>query len=342
MSTHNHNHDHDHNHNHDHDHDHDNDNIDYQHLGNKHSHSHSHNHGNHHHHHNVSGKNLAISVVLNLSITIVQIIGGILSNSLSLLSDALHNLSDGIALWLALVAEKLSNKDANNLRTFGYKRAQIISAFINSFILLFICAYLFYEAYHRIINPEVVDGKLLVFVAIFGLLANLISVILLHKDKDENINIRSAYLHLLGDTLSSVAVIIGGIFIIYFDWYLIDPILTILIGLYIIRETYFVFWETINILMQTKPSNIDMNEIVKEINNFETIKNVHHIHLWNLDDKDIHFECHLDLNEDLKLSQIDIIRKEIEDMLHHKFEINHITIQVEFNCCNEKQLIVNH
>jgi cobalt-zinc-cadmium efflux system protein len=340
MSTHNHNHDHDHNHNHDHDHD--NDNIDYQHLGNKHSHSHSHNHGNHHHHHNVSGKNLAISVVLNLSITIVQIIGGILSNSLSLLSDALHNLSDGIALWLALVAEKLSNKDANNLRTFGYKRAQIISAFINSFILLFICAYLFYEAYHRIINPEVVDGKLLVFVAIFGLLANLISVILLHKDKDENINIRSAYLHLLGDTLSSVAVIIGGIFIIYFDWYLIDPILTILIGLYIIRETYFVFWETINILMQTKPSNIDMNEIVKEINNFETIKNVHHIHLWNLDDKDIHFECHLDLNEDLKLSQIDIIRKEIEDMLHHKFEINHITIQVEFNCCNEKQLIVNH
>jgi cobalt-zinc-cadmium efflux system protein len=336
MSTHNHNHDHDHNHNHDHD------NIDYQHLGNKHSHSHSHNHGNHHHHHNVSGKNLAISVVLNLSITIVQIIGGILSNSLSLLSDALHNLSDGIALWLALVAEKLSNKDANNLRTFGYKRAQIISAFINSFILLFICAYLFYEAYHRIINPEVVDGKLLVFVAIFGLLANLISVILLHKDKDENINIRSAYLHLLGDTLSSVAVIIGGIFIIYFDWYLIDPILTILIGLYIIRETYFVFWETINILMQTKPSNIDMNEIVKEINNFETIKNVHHIHLWNLDDKDIHFECHLDLNEDLKLSQIDIIRKEIEDMLHHKFEINHITIQVEFNCCNEKQLIVNH
>ncbi|MFY8160735.1 MAG: cation diffusion facilitator family transporter [Candidatus Kapaibacteriota bacterium] len=338
MSTHNHNHDHDHNHNHDHDHD----NIDYQHLGNKHSHSHSHNHGNHHHHHNVSGKNLAISVVLNLSITIVQIIGGILSNSLSLLSDALHNLSDGIALWLALVAEKLSNKDANNLRTFGYKRAQIISAFINSFILLFICAYLFYEAYHRIINPEVVDGKLLVFVAIFGLLANLISVILLHKDKDENINIRSAYLHLLGDTLSSVAVIIGGIFIIYFDWYLIDPILTILIGLYIIRETYFVFWETINILMQTKPSNIDMNEIVKEINNFETIKNVHHIHLWNLDDKDIHFECHLDLNEDLKLSQIDIIRKEIEDMLHHKFEINHITIQVEFNCCNEKQLIVNH
>lgn len=340
MSTHNHNHDHDHDHNHNHDHDHDN--IDYQHLGNKHSHSHSHNHGNHHHHHNVSGKYLAISVVLNLSITIVQIIGGILSNSLSLLSDALHNLSDGIALWLALVAEKLSNKDANNLRTFGYKRAQIISAFINSFILLFICAYLFYEAYHRIINPEVVDGKLLVFVAIFGLLANLISVILLHKDKDENINIRSAYLHLLGDTLSSVAVIIGGIFIIYFDWYLIDPILTILIGLYIIRETYFVFWETINILMQTKPSNIDMNEIVKEINNFETIKNVHHIHLWNLDDKDIHFECHLDLNEDLKLSQIDIIRKEIEDMLHHKFEINHITIQVEFNYCNEKQLIVNH
>lgn len=329
------NHDHHDNNNHvehdDHHHDHD------------HSHSHTHSHSGHHHHHHISsGKNLVISVILNLSITVVQIIGGILSNSLSLLSDALHNLSDGVALWLALVAEKLSNKDANNQQTFGYKRAQIISAFINSFLLLFICSYLFYEAYHRIMKPEVVDGKLLVFVATFGLLANLISVLLLHKSKDDNINIRAAYLHLLGDTLSSVAVIIGGIFIIYFDWYLIDPILTILIGLYIIREAYFVFLETINILMQTKPSNIDMNEVVKEINNFQQIKNVHHIHLWNLDDKDIHFECHLDLNEDLKLSQIDKIRREIEEMLIHKFKINHITIQVEFNCCDEKQLIVNH
>ena len=197
--------------------------------------------------------------------------------------------------------------------------------------MLFICAYLFYEAYHRIINPEVVDGKLLVFVAIFGLLANLISVILVHKDKDENINIPSAYLHLLGDTLSSVAVIIGGIFIIYFDWYLIDPILTILIGLYIIRETYFVFWETINILMQTKPSNIDMNEIVKEINNFETIKNVHHIHLWNLDDKDIHFECHLDLNEDLKLSQIDIIKQYPND-----YEVTVPFMKSEYNAWTDK------
>lgn len=310
--------------------------------GHTHGHSHGHSHGHHHHHGEMSGKRLAFSVVLNLTITIVQIIGGLLSNSLSLLSDALHNLSDGIALWIALIAERISKKTANNDRTFGYKRAQILSAFINSLVLILICFYLFIEAYHRFMNPEKVDSSILIGVAFFGLLANLITVVILHKDKDSNINIKSAYLHLLGDTLSSVAVVIGGFMMLYFEVYWIDPLLTVLIGLYIIKETYHVFIDTINILMQTTPTHIDINHIVSHINEFDEIKNVHHIHLWNLDDKDVHFECHIDLNEDLKVSQIDKIRNQIEEMLNHHFDINHVTIQVEYNCCDQKDLIVNH
>lgn len=303
---------------------------------------HEHSHSHHHHHGDLRGKKLALAVIMNLATTVAQIIGGIISNSLSLLSDALHNLSDGIALWLAYITERISKKDATENKTFGYKRAQILSAFVNSFVLIFICIFLFYEAYQRFLHPEEVNSTILISVAIFGLLANLISVFMLFKDKDENINIKSAYLHLLGDTLSSVAVILGGIVMMFYKVYWLDPLLTVLIAAYILKETYSVFWDTINILMQTTPTHIDIDEIVHKVSAIKEVKNIHHVHLWSLDDKDVHFECHLDLNEDLKLSEIDKIRAEVELILLNDFEINHVTIQTEYNCCDEKELIVSH
>lgn len=211
------------------------------------NHSHS-----HHHHHDVSGKKLGFTVVLNLTITVAQIIGGIISNSLSLLSDAVHNASDGIALWIAYFANKLAKKNTNFKMTFGYKRIEIISAFVNSFTLIFICLFLIYHAYNRFINPEAIEGTLMLIVATIGLLANLISVIILKNEKDKNINTKAAYLHLLGDTLSSVAVIIGGLLIIYYDLYWVDPLVTLLIALYIIKETYGVLKESFDILIQKK------------------------------------------------------------------------------------------
>jgi cobalt-zinc-cadmium efflux system protein len=310
-----------------------------------HSHAHHDHHGHSHHHHhdsNLSGKRLGFSVVLNLVITIVQVIGGILANSLSLLSDAVHNLSDGIALWIAYIANKISRKDATNKMTFGYKRIEILSAFVNSLTLLFICAYLVYEAIYKFSNPETIDGSLMLIVATIGLLANLISAVLLHKDKDHNINVKAAYLHLMGDTLSSVAVIAGGVLIWLYQIYWLDPVITILICVYILYHSIDIIKESSSILMQRKPKGISIKQVSEYIMSFDKVENVHHIHIWSLGDNDSYIECHIDFNTDMKLSEVDAVRHEIVEGLEEKFHIHHTTIQTEYNCCQEKALISGH
>jgi cobalt-zinc-cadmium efflux system protein len=172
-----------------------------------------------------------------------------------------------------------------------------------------------------------------------GLLANLVAVFLLKADSGKNLNIRAAYLHLLGDTISSIAVIIGSVLIYFFSVYWIDPVITFLIGLYILKEAFLVLKEAVDILMQGTPQTIDLKKVVDEIEKHTEINNVHHVHAWKLDDKRVHFECHIDLDKDLPLSQADIIRLEIEKMLQNKFAISHVTIQFEYNCCDEKSII---
>ena len=179
----------------------------------------------------------------------------------------------------------------------------------------------------------------MLIVAVIGLLANLISVLMLRKDKSHNINIKAAYLHLIGDTLSSVAVIAGGILIVFFEAYWVDPVITFLIGIYIIKETYQILKETINILMQATPQNININEIKGEIENLPEINNIHHVHIWNLSDTDTHFECHIDLEVDMPVSRTDSLRQQIDELLSNKFNISHTTVQIEFNCCDDKGVI---
>ncbi len=295
------------------------------------------------HEHHVNEKNIFISVILNLTITIAQFIGGFFSNSLALISDAIHNLSDGISLFLSYIALKISKKDANYKKTFGYKRIEIITALFNAITLVVICIYLFKEAIERFYNPEKIDSFIMLIVATIGLFANLISVLLLHKDKNHNLNIKSAYLHLLGDTISSVAVIIGGILIYFFNIYWIDPIITILIGLYIIKEAYSIIIETVNILMQNTPKNININAIKDEIEKLAFVDNIHHVHVWNLNDDVIHFEAHIDIRENITLSKADEYRNIIENILQNNNNINHITLQLEYNCCKNKDtIIINH
>lgn len=310
-----------------------------------HSHEEEHNHEHSHHHHNhadLSGKRLGFSVILNLTITIVQVIGGILSNSLSLLSDALHNFSDGIALWIAYIANKIAKKDATRKMTFGYKRVEILSAFVNALTLIFVCGFLIYEAIRKFTNPETIDGSLMLIVATIGLLANVVSVILLQKDKDHNLNVRAAYIHLMGDTLSSVAVIIGGILIWQYQVYWVDPVVTLLICAYILYHSVDIIKESGSILMQRKPKGLSIKIVSDYISSYEEVANVHHIHLWSLGDKDRYLECHIDLNKDLKLSEVDEIRDRISTGIEEKFHIHHTTIQTEYNCCDEKGLISGH
>lgn len=298
----------------------------------EHGHGH-HTHDHHHHVHHVRGRKLLWVTLLNFSITIVQIIGGVLSNSLSLISDAIHNLGDSSAIFIAFLAGKHAEKRPDERKTFGYKRIEILAALFNAVVLIAICIYLFFEAYQRFVTPEPIKGKVMLIVAVFGLLANLISVVVLHKDKSHNLNVRAAYLHLLGDTLSSVAVIAGGVAIWIWDLYWLDPLITVLVGLYIIRHTWSIVRQTVNILMQATPDGIDINMLKRRVEAFSEVENMHHLHIWRMDDEHIHLEAHINLCEDCMLSDMQQIRGHIEAMLSEEFGIGHVTLQIEYKGC---------
>ena len=294
---------------------------------------------NHHHHQDISGKNLLISSVLNFIITIVEIIGGLVSNSLALLSDALHNLGDTSAVFIAYMAHLISKKDYTDKKTFGYKRIEILAALFNAIVLIAITSYLFVEAFKRIQNPEPIRGKIMFVVAVIGLLANIFSVLLLKRDSRHNINVRAAYLHLLGDTISSVAVITGAVFIYFFGFFWIDPLITFIVGLYILKETWSVLKQAVEILMQGTPGDLDLARVKDSLESLTEIDNIHHVHAWNLNDNEIHFECHVDLNDDIRVSQTEKIKDKIHEILLNKFNITHVTIQYEYNCCDDKGMI---
>ncbi len=289
----------------------------------------------------ISGGRLIATIVINLAITISEIVGGILTGSLALLSDALHNFSDGFAIVLAYVAYRYSRRSSNNKQTFGYKRAEILSAFINSLILIAICIYLFYEAIHRFFEPQVIEGELMLVFAILGLVGNLACVFLLKQDKNRSINVKAAYLHLLGDTMSSVVVTIGAFLIIAFGIYWIDPLLTVAICLYILKETFDITKETIEILMQSAPKDSDIEKIRQILKSIPEVQDIHHIHLWRLNDSQIHFECHLELNVDLSVSESERIIINAEKLLLKEFNITHTTFQIEYNSRHKRNLIQN-
>ncbi|MDK2806289.1 MAG: cobalt-zinc-cadmium efflux system protein [Clostridium butyricum] len=294
----------------------------------------------HHHEHEVkTKKSLMTTMFLNFSITAAEIIGGVFSGSLSLISDALHNFSDAISIIISYFAMLISQKENNEKMTFGYKRAEILAALFNSVVLVVVSLYLFKEAYIKFFNPEPIDGLVMIVVALIGLLANAISVFLLKENAEENLNIRSAYVHLLSDALSSVGVVIGGIFIYFFKIYWIDPLLTVLIGIYIIKESFEIINESVSILMQGTPENINLEIIKKEIEKLPNIKNIHHVHVWQTNDDDVHFECHVNLIDDFKLSQAKEVMEQIEIVLDELFDIHHVTLQMEYECCENVGLI---
>jgi cobalt-zinc-cadmium efflux system protein len=284
----------------------------------------------HNHHHQVEGKNLLFSIVLNIVITVAQIIGGILSGSLALISDALHNFSDVLSLVFSYIANKLSKKKASVNQTFGYKRAEILTAFINAITLIIVALYLVFEATTRFFHPEVIKSNLVIWMAILGILANGFSALMLKKEADYNLNMKSAYIHLFTDMLASVAVLIGGILMKYFQIYWIDSVLTFVIAIYLIFIGLDLLRDSTKILMLFTPSHIDINEIVDEVHKISGVSKLHHIHVWHLNEQELHLEAHLDCSEDIKISDFNILLSKIEKVLLEKFQINHINIQPEF------------
>ncbi|WP_368029231.1 cation diffusion facilitator family transporter [Arcobacter sp. s6] len=296
-------------------------------------------HHNHSHSHNVSGKNLFITIVLNIIITLSQIIGGIMSGSLALLSDALHNFSDVLALVLTYWTNKIAKKDKNNYKTFGYKRAEILATLFNSTTLIIIAIYLIIESINKFFNPQSIDSILVIGLGILSIILNAISVLLVKDDAHNNMNVKAAYLHLVTDVMTSVAVVIGGVLMYYYNIFWIDPVISLLIAFYLIKASYFLLIESVNILMQGAPSNIDIKDIKKNVETFDEVLNIHHLHIWRLDDHDIHLEAHVDFKENLLLEEVNQITSKIEKYLKSKYHISHITLQAEYDCCENKNLL---
>jgi cobalt-zinc-cadmium efflux system protein len=299
---------------------------------------HSHNHS--HPHPDLKGKKLLLSIFLNIAITVAQVIGGLISGSLSLLSDALHNFSDVLSLIVSYIADLYSKKEASPERTFGYKRAEIIAAFVNALSLIIVAIYLVYEAIHRFFDPQEIDSSIVIWLALLGILANGFSVLLLHKDSKSNMNMRSAYLHLMTDMAASVAVLIGGLLMKYLGWFWVDSVLTVLIAIYLVIMGYKLLKESFKVLMLFTPENLDVSLVSSKIQEITTVRNVHHMHIWQLNEKEIHLEAHVEFSEDVTISQFDKISEEIEEVLYHEFKINHVTLQPEYDKDDPKDIIV--
>ena len=293
-----------------------------------------------HSHHEVQGKNLLFSIVLNIVITIAQVIGGILTGSLALISDALHNFSDVLTLIFSYIANVLSKRKASLDQTFGYKRAELIAAFVNSITLIVVAIYLIFEALQRFSNPQEIKSNLVIWMSILGIGVNGISALMLKKDADHNINMKSAYIHLFTDMMASVAVLIGGILMKIYQIYWIDSALTLIIALYLIYVGYDLLKESTKMLMLFTPSDINIEELVREVHQISGVNKLHHIHLWHLNDHELHLEAHLDCSEDIKMSEFNILLEKIEVVLLEKFNINHINIQPEFQKEDSKDFIV--
>ncbi|HOD09392.1 MAG TPA: cation diffusion facilitator family transporter, partial [Flavobacterium sp.] len=247
----------------------------------------------HIHKHEVKGKNLVYSILLNLVITTAQIIGGILSGSLALISDALHNFSDVLTLVFSLYANKLSKRKASLNHTFGYKRAELIAAFVNASTLIVVALFLIYGAIERFVEPKIIESNLVIWLSLLGIIVNGFSALLLKRDAEHNLNMKSAYLHLFTDMMASVAVLVGGLLMKYFGWFWVDSVMTILIAIYLIVVGVDLVKSSTKILMLFTPDHIDIKELVREVHKIEGVNKLHHIHIWNLNDDELHLEAHL-------------------------------------------------
>ncbi len=300
--------------------------------------NHAHNHS--HSDHELTGRNLLFSIFVNIGITIAQSIGGSLSGSLSLLSDALHNFSDVVSLLVSYFASRLAKKEASIKRTFGFKRAEIMAAFINAALLIIIAIILIFEAIERLQNPHKINTNIIIILSIVAIFGNGLSVLLLKRDSKVNMNMRSAYLHLITDLMASIAVLIGGLLMKHYQLFWVDSGITFAIAIYLIVVGYDLLIRSFKVLMLYTPDTIEVKEIVDIISALPKIKSIHHIHVWQLNEVETHLEAHIDFDSDIQVSEFGEVLHTIEDVLRDKFGINHVTLQPEYGKEDNKDIIV--
>jgi len=279
-------------------------------------------------HEKVTGRRFFYVTVLNVLITITEFIGGFFSGSLGLISDAFHNLEDSISIVISYVANVIGKRKNNAKKTFGYKRAEILAAFVNSIVLVIITLMMVVESIKRLSQPQPVNGKLMMIVSLIGLAANFVSMIMLMAGSKNNLNIKATFLHMLSDTLSSVGVFVASIFVILFNWNWVDPLITILIAIWLLKEAYTVVSETINILMEASPK-IDLDAVQDAILTVPEIVKVHHVHVWMIDENHIMLDAHINVQRNCNMAELDTLYDQVDKMLNDKFHITHVTLQAE-------------
>ena len=309
-------------------------------------HDHAHHHDGekdeheHNHQHRLQRK-FRFAILLTTFVLGIEIVGGILSNSLALLSDAAHVFSDSLSLIMSWLAIYLSTRPATSSRTYGYHRAEVFAAFINGVSLVAISAWIFYEAVHRFMDPEPVKSKEMLVVAIIGFIANMAIVWLFHGEGHKSLNVRSAVLHVIGDALASVGVIVGGAVMYWTGWFVVDPILSCGIGIVILIGAFRVTKEAVHILLEASPKHADAHKVAACINAIGSVKDVHDMHIWSLCSNYLALSTHVSIVEDASRSSHEL-RQEINDKLQTQFGIFHTTIQIEqVGCPHEGSLLCN-
>jgi len=295
-------------------------------------HHHDHHGHNHQHNHDIkregNKKGLIIALLITTGFMVLEFIGGLITNSLALLADSGHMLSDASSLLLSLVAMWFATKPASPNKTYGFYRFEILAALFNGVTLFVIAGFIIKEAYSRFNDPPTVASGMMMLIAIVGLLANILSAwsLLRKGDVKDNVNLRSAYLHVLGDALGSVGAIIAGLLMLLFGWYIADPIISVIVALLILKSAWGIIKQTIHILMEGVPSGYDMNEIKRTLQTINGVTNVHDLHVWTITSGMHSLSCHL-LIKDQENCQT--VLQEAIEKIEKQFKIQHATIQVE-------------
>ncbi len=289
----------------------------------------------HHHHVDVeetSGARLLVTLVLNLIIPVAQVIGGVFAHSVALISDATHNFSDFAAILIAYFAFRIGKKGASVRSTFGYRRAEVMAALINVVILIAAAVFIVYEAIARFHHPEAVLGRVVILMAGIGILGNGFSAWLLHRGSKRSLNVRGAFLHMMGDLLTSVAVLVTGIVLLFKPWYWLDPVLSLLIVLFILKNCWSILKEATGILMNATPRGVDIEEIKGCLECVPGVCGAHYLHAWNVSSSSIAFSCHVQVDDQL-VSDTETLAQTIRHELYHRFGIDHPILQFETVQC---------
>lgn len=290
-------------------------------------HDHSHEHGHHHHGKGANKRALAIALAIIAVFLVVEVIGGLLTNSLALLSDAGHMLSDASALLLSLVALHFASKKPSPRKTYGYHRFEILAALLNGITLVLVSLYIFWEAYQRLSAPPEVASLQMMGIAFLGLLANIVAAfVLMRGDYQHNLNMRSAFLHVLGDMLGSVGAIAAGFVMWQFGWYIADPLISIVVGILVLLSAWRVTKESVNVLMEGSPSAVNVEQVSQALSGIPGVQNVHDLHVWTVTSGFDSLTCHLRVKDGIE--SYPILREALQ-LLEAKFHISHATIQIE-------------